>query len=48
MQYFVSFTIFLNSDVEHDEQEVKEFIKDQLDSAGVTIENTLVEKIKHI
>ena len=47
MQYFVTFTVFLDSDVEHSEQEIKEFIQDQLDSSGVSIENTTVEKVKH-
>ncbi len=48
MQYYVSFTIFIDSDIAETESEIKEMIIDQLDSTGVSVENVKVESIKHI
>ena len=48
MQYYVSFTIFLDSDIEHSTEEIKDMIIDQLDSTGTNVENILVEHAKHI
>jgi hypothetical protein len=46
MTYNISFMIHLDTDIEHSEQEIKDMIYDQLDSAGVSVENIKVENVK--
>lgn len=47
MQYFVTFTIFIDDGLERSEQDIKEFIQSKLDSGSINVENTTVEKVKH-
>lgn len=42
MEYEISFTLFLDSDVQESKQDITNLIIDHLDSAGVTLENIKV------
>jgi hypothetical protein len=47
MQYFISFTLFLDQDEEVSKKEIKDFIMDSLDSSGASVENIEIKVVKH-
>jgi hypothetical protein len=47
MQYYVTFTIFIEDGIERSEQDIKTFVESKLSTKSAIIENATVEKVKH-
>lgn len=47
MQYYVTFTVFIEDGLERSEQDIKEFVESKFTTNSISVENTTVEIVKH-
>lgn len=47
MQYYVTFTVFIDDGLERSEEDIKAFVESKVTTKTLSVENTTVEKVKH-